>query len=278
MRGIAPETFPMSEEIDIRVFGDAALPTLIYLPGLHGDWTLIPAFRAALMGQVRFVEITYPRTTTWTMTEYGRAIHSALVDSGITSGWLLAESFGSQPAWELTSLTEQAAKSAGLTDSFRVEGLILAAGFVKHPWTHGPGILRRVGRHLPTSVYRMMISVHSAYLRVHHRRLPEAVVAAREFAARRTALDREAMRHRLALLDGYDPRTVARATNVPVYYLAGAIDPPVPWPLVRRWLRQNCPGYRGGKTVWLANHNVLATAPATCARYVLAWMAREKIG
>src|ERR1039458_3005433 len=30
----------MSEKLEMRVYGDAALPTLIYLPGIHGDWTL----------------------------------------------------------------------------------------------------------------------------------------------------------------------------------------------------------------------------------------------
>jgi pimeloyl-ACP methyl ester carboxylesterase len=253
----------MSEEIEIRVFGEATLPTLIYLPGMHGDWTLIPAFRTALQSRARFVEVTYPRTVTWTMQDYGRAINDGLEKAGIASGWLLAESFGSQLAWELIRESR-----------FQVEGLILAAGFVKHPLKLGPGILRRVGQCVPMGVYWAMMNAQSLSLRMQHWRLPEAVAAAREFVARRTALDREAMRHRLALLDGYDPRNVARETKVPVYYLAGAFDPLVPWPLVRRWLRKHCPGYRGGRTVWLAHHNVLAVAPATCARFVLGWMAQ----
>jgi len=31
----------MAEELQLRIHGQASLPTLIYLPGLHGDWTLI---------------------------------------------------------------------------------------------------------------------------------------------------------------------------------------------------------------------------------------------
>jgi len=27
----------MAEELQLRIHGEAALPTLIYLPGLHGD-------------------------------------------------------------------------------------------------------------------------------------------------------------------------------------------------------------------------------------------------
>ena len=52
----------MAEELQLRIHGEASLPTLIYLPGLHGDWTLIGGFRHALGGRVRFVEVTYPRT------------------------------------------------------------------------------------------------------------------------------------------------------------------------------------------------------------------------
>jgi len=52
----------MAEELQLRIHGEGSLPTLIYLPGLHGDWTLIGGFRQALAGRARFVEVTYPRT------------------------------------------------------------------------------------------------------------------------------------------------------------------------------------------------------------------------
>ena len=57
----------MEEKLQLRVYGDASLPTLIYLPGMHGDWTLIGGFRNAVAGRVRFVEMTYPRTLTWSL-------------------------------------------------------------------------------------------------------------------------------------------------------------------------------------------------------------------
>src|SRR5262249_11813976 len=91
----------MTEELQIRIWGDATLPTLVYLPGLHGDWSLVTSFRVALAGRVRFVEITYPRSLTWSFDDYADAIQTALSDNGVRQGWLLAESFGSQPAWYL---------------------------------------------------------------------------------------------------------------------------------------------------------------------------------
>src|ERR1035441_7058215 len=52
----------MAEQLKMRIYGDAALPTLIYVPGLHGDCALVGSFRRAVSGKVGFVEMTYPRT------------------------------------------------------------------------------------------------------------------------------------------------------------------------------------------------------------------------
>src|SRR5437879_12787585 len=89
----------MEEELEIRVHGPAVLPTLIYLPGLHGDWTLIGRFRKALRERVRFVEVTYPRTLNWTLEDYAAAVESALATKGITRGWMLGESISSAVVW-----------------------------------------------------------------------------------------------------------------------------------------------------------------------------------
>jgi len=89
------EASSADERLQIRIHGDASLPTLIYLPGTHGDWTLVTSFRLALAGRVRFVEITYPRTLDWSLDDYATAIGAALVENGITQGWLLGESIGS---------------------------------------------------------------------------------------------------------------------------------------------------------------------------------------
>src|SRR5512143_2946717 len=91
------------EKLQVRIHGDTSLPTLIYLPGLHGDWTLVSSFRAAVAGSVRFVEFSYPRTVTWSLDDYARALEAELLARGIGHGWLLGESFGSQPAWQLVA-------------------------------------------------------------------------------------------------------------------------------------------------------------------------------
>ena len=80
----------MSEKLQIRIYGDESLPTLIYLPGMHGDWTLIGSFRRAVNGRARFVEFTYPRTLTWSLDDYAAAIETTLAENGVTNGWLAA--------------------------------------------------------------------------------------------------------------------------------------------------------------------------------------------
>lgn len=253
-----------TEKLRLRIFGAASLPTIVYLPGLHGDWTLVAGFRIALANRARFVEITYPRSLTWTIADYADAIESALREAGVTTGWLLGESFGSQITWEL----------AGRENSpFKPLGIVLAGGFVKHPIKWGPRTVRWIGEHTSMKRYQRELKIYAWYSRFRHRHAPENLSSLAEFIARRTDLDRQAMRQRLTLLDDYDPRPIARQTRVPVYYLAGLVDPLIPWPFVRGWLRSNCPGYRGGKTFWFADHNVLATSPARAANLVLKWIA-----
>jgi pimeloyl-ACP methyl ester carboxylesterase len=274
-----PKSSASAEELQLRIFGDTALPALVYLPGLHGDWTLVTGFRLALASRARFVEITYPRSLEWSLADYVDAIESSLLTRGIDRGWLLAESWGSQPAWGLIERTlESKDKSAGGgRDCFGVEGLVLAAGFVKHPWEWGPTALHWIGRHTSPKWYQLELKIHGWYARTRHRHAPESLESLKEFAARRTEFDRQCMRRRLDLLAAYDPRPTAQRTHLPVHYLAGLFDPLVPWVLVRRWLRKNCPGYRGGKTFWLGDHNVLSTAPECTADLVLKWMKVESL-
>ena len=95
-----------------------------------------------------------------------------------------------------------------------------------------------------------------------------------EFVSRRTELDRRAAQHRLHLIAQNDPRDIASQIKLPVFGLSGFLDPIVPWPLVRRWLRKNCPALRDYKIIGCADHNVLSTAPRESAKQVLEWMAR----
>src|SRR3954463_14814517 len=142
----------VAEALRLRIYGHAAQPTLIYLPGLHGDWTLVGSFRRALGDRVRFVEITYPRTLTWSLDDYAANVEAALAEKGITRGWLLGESFSSQVVWPMAA-----------RGKFQIEGIILAGGFVKHPIQAGVRFAEACGRGIPL---RWLIWIMFTYAKV----------------------------------------------------------------------------------------------------------------
>lgn len=256
-----------AERIEIRVHGSASAPTLVYLPGIHGDWYLATSFRQAVQGRVRFVEFCYPRTTTWTLRHHAGAVLGALQDQGIDQGWLVAESFGSQVGWSMLE--------SGSDFPFRAQGLILAGGFVRYPWMGGVRLAANVINAVPAGTMRSLFRVYTKYARFRHRQAPETLASLDEFVRRRLEPgDREAILHRLTLIAGQDPRACARAVRVPTWSLTGFWDPIVPWWPVRRWLRRECPGWRGDRILPWADHTVLATQPRQAAEMVLGWMTR----
>jgi pimeloyl-ACP methyl ester carboxylesterase len=251
----------MSEELQIRVHGHAAQPTLIYLPGLHGDWTLIGSFKRALGDHVRFVEITYPRTLTWSLDDYAANVETALAEKGITGGWLLGESFSSQVVLPIVA-----------RGRFQIEGIILAGGFIRHPFRAGVRFAEMVTRGISLSLLTRIMFGYAKFARFRYRHSPEVMGNIHEFIARRTELDRQAAVHRLHLIATSNFCDIAKNIKVPVFAITGVLDPLVPWFFVRRWLRRNCPALREYKIVRHADHNVLSTAAEISAEQVIRWM------
>lgn len=251
----------MAEELQVRVHGSDSLPTLVYLPGLHGDWTLIARFRKALRGRVRFVEITYPRTLTWSLEDYAAGVETNLAQHKVTRGWLLGESFSSQVVWPLLAQKR-----------FEVEGVILAGGFVRHPITWAVRLAEYFCGAISLGLLTRILFGYARIARFRQRNSPEAKAALDEFLARRTRLDQQAAKHRLHLLAQNNPCEIAKAANVPVYAITGLFDPIVPWFWVRRWLKKNCPALREYRIVTRSDHNVLGNASETAAEYVIGWM------
>jgi len=255
----------MLEELQLRVQGDPSLPTLVYLPGLHGDWTLIGRFRQALRSRVRFVEITYPRTLTWTLEDYAGGVEKALAEHDINRVWLLGESFSSQVVWPLLSRKR-----------LQIEGVILAGGFVRHPVTWAVRIAERLAGALSLGLITRILFGYARLARIRHRGSPETLRSIQEFIDRRTRLDQQAAQHRLHLLARNDPCEIARNTSVPIYAISGLFDPIVPWFWVRRWLRKHCPALREYKVVRSADHNVLGTAADIAADQVVSWIQQSQ--
>jgi pimeloyl-ACP methyl ester carboxylesterase len=254
----------MQEEVEIRVHGSPEQPTLVYLPGLHGDWTLIGGLRRALAGRVRFVECTYPRTLTWSLEDYAAGVERSLQAVGISSAWFIAESFGSQVVWPIAHRNRDA-----------VQGIVLAGGFGRHPMRW----LVRLGEVVAGGIpLKLLISILFGYARIarhKHRHRPEVLASIDEFLERRTELDRQAARHRLWLIARNDPCSIAAGLTMPVYALSGLVDPIVPWFLARRWLKKNCPALKAYRVI-RTDHNVLSTASRIAADQILTWVGQQR--
>ena len=241
-------------------------PTLVYLPGIHGDWTLIGRLREQLGDAVRWVEFTYPRTTEHTLQDTANGVRAELGKQGITQAWILAESFGSQVAWPLVTCNPTT------PGSFQAEGLILAGGFGTYPSAVLLAFAQWVSRRLGPRAFGAPLRGYArlARRRVHGR--PGLLADVDEFVERRTPQDWAAMQHRMRLISENHPETLAHGCRVPVHYLTGLLDPIVPWPPVPHWLRRHCPGFVDWRIVPAADHAVLVTAPAASARQILAWI------
>src|SRR5262245_18378414 len=202
----------ITEHLQIRVQGDASQPTLVYLPGMHGDWTLVSSFRAMVAGRVRFVEFTYSQTATESLDDYAHGIENALLENGVTEGWLIGESFGSQPAWQLIkrSLEKVRARHAvkavsvpshaasrrsdardgtglefseaavGAPAEFQPQGLILAGGFARHPTIWAVRMAHRVSGCVPLRAVKLFCRVYAWYAKFRHRRAPEPLSCIQE--------------------------------------------------------------------------------------------------
>ena len=231
---------------------------MIYLPGIHGDWGLIGAFRRALGERVRFVEFAYSKDEV-TLERLAELVHAQLTERGIAAGWLIGQSFGSQVGWAL------------MARGFSADGVVLAGGFVRHPWPWGARLFQALLSGVPSAVVNPSYLAYTVLCNKLARRGPEEAEELLAFARDRGSKEWAAMSWRLSLIATSDPRSTARSTRNPVHYLGGMIDPLVPWPLVTRWLKAECPGYKGEVIIRSADHNVLGSSPRESAGHVLSW-------
>jgi len=155
---------------------------------------------------------------------------------------------------------------------FAPQGVILAGGFVRHPFLWGVRLAVRCTRGVSLTWLTRLLFWYAKLARFRHQHAPETLGGIGEFVARRTDRDRLAAVHRLKLIEANDPGALAINTTAPVYHLTGFFDSIVPWPFVRPWLRGICPGWRGGKIIFPADYNVLGTAPRAAADTVCNWM------
>src|SRR5262249_20582407 len=157
--------------------------------------------------------------------------------------WAMAALSSDRAGFEIEGASQSRSASlrpraaAGPTH-FRIEGIILAGGFVRHPAPWGVWGLRVCNRLLPLVCLRGCLRLFESYAKIRFRHAPDLLAGIGEFVRNRSdKLDRAALRHRLRLIAENDLRPVARQTTLPVFSLTGLIDLLVPWPWVSRWLK-----------------------------------------
>ena len=156
--------------------------------------------------------------------------------------------------------------------AFQAQGVILAGGFVRHPAHRFMRLMSKITGRISATLFVKIVFGYAKFARFRYRDSPQTLATLDEFIARRTPADKQAAQYRLELVAGNDPRPAAMNVKVPVYALTGFLDPLVPWPLVRRWLRKKCPGFRDFQVIRRADHNVLNTGIKESAQWILKWM------
>ncbi|MGC8742870.1 MAG: alpha/beta fold hydrolase [Verrucomicrobiia bacterium] len=254
----------MEDDVKIFINDPDKSPTLVYLPGIHGDASLVREFKKYVAGKLRFIEIEYGRNPDWEIQNYADRIEAALKRCGVDECYLLAESFGSQVMWAIMSKPR----------SFKVKGIILAGGFVRHPFISGVKIAKAVTKILSLRMIELYLRSYIWICKLLFRKEHRDKQVLNEFKRNRIDdADRRAIIKRYELIIKNDHRTVAKTVQAPVYFLAGRWDYIiVPRGPVLRWLRKNSPSFCDYKIIDGADHPVLANAPESSAKQILQWL------
>jgi len=251
------------DNVKITINDIGLTPILIYLPGIHGDASLGKEFRKFIAGKICFVEIEYPPNENWELDDYANSIISALNLIGIKECWLLAESFGSQVSFAIAS------KNCDI----KFNGIILAGGFVRHPFIIGVRIVKWITKLMPMCLVKLWLKVYVAVCKIFFKRERKDKKIIKDFARNRIDdADRRAIVKRYELIIKNDLRPIAKETKIPIYFLAGRWDVIVPWRPVLNWLKKNCPAFKDYKILNGADHPVIANAPETSAKQILDWL------
>ena len=71
-------------------------------------------------------------------------------------------------------------------ESFQMQGLILAGGFVQHPIMAGVHLVKKLNRATPMTLLKIACGFYARYARFRHRRAPETLACISEFVQNRT--------------------------------------------------------------------------------------------
>ena len=252
-----------SGELVYRIRGGEGAVPVVYLPGVHGDWTPQAAASVILAGAFRLVEISYPREPLWRLEDYASALVSLLDRLEIESTHVVAESFGSLVGWEF-----------GLEHGSRVRSMVIVGGFCQPP---GPRkvLLAKWGLSvLPTGLFEQGVDAYVA-IRKHQGKLehPEMEVDL-PYATVRTDLGRIATVSRFEIMCTSDYRHQLHEVLFPVRYIGGDSDLIVPVKREIRTLSELLSEEAGFQSRLIANapHMIISSHPVETAGQIADWI------
>lgn len=256
------EKLAYSRDLIHQVSGDSAAPPLVYLPGVHGDWTIFERLRPLLNAHFRVIEITYPRRTDWKIEDFGSGLAKVLDELEVGAVHLLGESFGSLVCWEF-----------GLSRPKRVRSFTLAGGFCQSPPTLMVDAARWGLSILPSPIFEFGIDTYVGYRGKRGEKREALGPEALPYPATRTTEGRLATVNRMQIIRRTDVRPRLGEVRFPVSYLGGSADGVVPVQREVQTLKDRlAPECRFHSfLVPGAPHIILASHPVDSARHILDW-------
>jgi pimeloyl-ACP methyl ester carboxylesterase len=241
--------------------GDRDAPPILYLPGVHGDWTPQVGARPILSRDFHFLETAYPRIETWSIDDYARALKKLLDDLGIESAHIVGESFGSLVMWQF-----------GVANPERVRSFTLVGGFSRPPRFRVAAAAAAALRTLPTQLLESSIDLYVSG--------KSAMGEVREsfdsgvYPAVRTPRGRRATANRMSIIQASDFTEQLKEIKFPVRYLGGAKDIVVP---VRReiaTLLAHLPPHCDFRSELVpgAPHAMIASHPQQTVEHLTRWV------
>lgn len=241
--------------------GHPDAPPLLYLPGVHGDWTPQVGARSCLSEKFHLVETAYPRVDHWSIDDYARSLNDLLDKLGIESAHIVGESFGSLVGWQF-----------GVTNPHRVRSFTLLGGFARAPRFRVAAAASAALKTLPTGLLESTIDFYVAGKKVIGQQRETFDTGA--YPATRTESGRLATANRMSIIQSTDFREHLSDIEFPVRYLGGANDVVVP---VRReisTLSKHLPSDVEFQSELIrgAPHAIIASHPQETADQVSRWV------